>query len=295
MTDTQTPATQTPRPARPVISGREATDAAPTRDAEIRRFVRQRYGLRGTLALHREALGWDLLRAPVNVAMSPLFLIVKLLSALLSVMGAKRAAAWLSGRQIFLTSNVAQRIEADLQGFVADLDRKGIGPAAPPDRIRREIAEHAEIRNAVAEITTSVMVFAAGLLMFRRATPGVISLAGPLAEMRAHGSAVENFWLGDRLGRAWYWAFPVELSPWQVIATGVVLALIASLITTFAGLIADPVQSLTGTHRRRLTRLLERLDQAGEQPSSGLAREHILARVGDLSDAALSVLRSWRG
>lgn len=295
MTDTQTPATQTPRPARPVISGREATDMAPTRDAEIRRFVRERYGLRGTLALHREALGWDLLRAPVNVAMSPLFLIVKLLSALLSVMGAKRVASWLGERQIFLTSNVARRIEADLQGFVADLDHKGIGPAAPPETVKREIAEHAEIRNAVAEITTSVMVFAAGLLMFKRATPGVISLAGPLAEMRAHGSAVENFWLGDRLGRAWYWAFPVELSPLQVIATGVVLALIASLITTFAGLVADPVQSLTGTHRRRLTRLLERLDQAGEQPSSGLAREHILARVGDLSDAALSVLRSWRG
>ncbi len=34
------------------------------REAEVRRFVRARYGLRGSLALHRHALGWDLLRAP---------------------------------------------------------------------------------------------------------------------------------------------------------------------------------------------------------------------------------------
>ena len=37
------------------------------REAEVRRFVRHRFGLRGTLRLHRAALGWDLLRAPVNV------------------------------------------------------------------------------------------------------------------------------------------------------------------------------------------------------------------------------------
>jgi uncharacterized membrane protein YedE/YeeE len=34
-----------------------------------------------------------------------------------------------------------------------------------------------------------------------------------------------------------------------------VLAMLASLVTTFAGVIADPLQVLTGTHRRRLSRL----------------------------------------
>lgn len=256
--------------------------------------MRRRYGLRGTFALHRAALGWDLLKAPLNVALSPLFLILKLIAGLLSLIGAKRAGAWLASKQVFLTSDVARRIEADLAGFIADLDRKGLGPIAPPETIRREIAAHADLRNAVAEITTSLIVLTLGLLIFNRATPGVISLAGPLAEMRAHDWAVQNFWLGDRLGRAWYWAFPVELRPWEVIATGIVLALIASVVTTFAGLIADPVQVLTGTHRRRLRRLLDRLDRAETTPSTGLAREHLLARMGDLSDAALSLLRSWR-
>ena len=110
--------------------------------------------------------------------------------------------------------------------------------------------------------------------------------------IRDSSTAVSDFLLGDRLGRAWYWAFPVELSPWEVILTGVALAVIGSLITTFAGLAADPVQVLTGTHRRRILRLLDRLDRA--QPGPGLEREHLLARAGDLSDAALLLWRSLR-
>ena len=103
---------------------------------------------------------------------------------------------------------------------------------------------------------------------------------------------MRDFALGDTLGRAWYWAFPVELSPLYVIATGVMLAVAGSLVTTFAGLVADPLQVATGTHRRRILRLLDRLDRA--QPGPGLEREHLLARAGDLSDAALMIWRNLR-
>lgn len=265
-----------------------------TREYEVDRFVARRYGPMGTLRLHREAFGWDLLRAPLNVALSPVFLIVRLLGALLSRLGARRAGAWLARQQVFLTSDVARRIEADLHDLTARLSERGAGPKAAPEVVARAIAAHAETRNAVAEITTSLIVLVAGLFLFNRATPGIISLAGPLAEFRAHGTAVRDFWLGDGLGRAWYWAFPVELSPWQVILTGVVLAVAASLVTTFAGLIADPVQLATGTHKRRIMRMLARLDRADAKPAKGLEREHLLARAGDLGDALLSLWRSWR-
>lgn len=264
------------------------------REFEVDRFVARRYGLMGTLRLHRAALGWDLLRAPVNVALAPVFLIVRLFGALLPRLGARRAGAWLAGRHVFLTSDVARRIRADLHDLTTRLEARGAGPKAPPEAVHRAIAAHADTRNAVAEITTSLLVLVAGLVMFDRATPGIISMAGPLAEFRAHATAVQNFWLGDGLGRAWYWAFPVHLSPWQVIATGAGLAVAASLVTSFAGLIADPVQRATGTHKRRIMRMLARLDRADARPAAGLEREHLLARAGDLGDAALSLWRSWR-
>ena len=74
------------------------------------------------------------------------------------------------------------------------------------------------------------------------------------------------------------------------IVAGVVLAVAASLVTTFAGLIADPVQLWTGVHRRRLMRMLARLDR--QQAPAGIEREHVLARLGDLGDIASSI---WRG
>ncbi|CAM3298372.1 hypothetical protein SAMN04488021_10760 [Paracoccus aminovorans] len=263
------------------------------RETEVRRFVRARYGLRGTLSLHRHALGLDLLRAPVNVMLSPLFLLTRLAAPILRRLRLARAADWLSRRQIFLKSDIARRIEADLAGLIDDLAAKGLAPAAPPETVARAVADYAETRNAVSEITTSALVAAAGLLLFHRATPGVISLAGPVAQLRAQAQAVEDFALGSWVGRMWYGAFPTQLSTLDLVLTGVVLAVLASVVTTFAGLVADPLQRASGTHRRRIMRLLQRLDRADQAPALG--REHLLARMGDLSDAALSLWRSLKG
>lgn len=265
------------------------------RETEIRRFVRKRYGLRGTLALHREAFGMDLIRAPLNVTLAPFFLLIRFLGWALSKLGAKRAGHWLAHRQILLTSDIARRIEADLLDFIGGLEAKGIGIKAPMETIRHEVSRYAEIRNAVSEITTSLIVLFSGILLFNRATPGIMSMAGPMAELRAHSTAVQDFLLGDNMGRMWYAMFPVELSPWQVILTGVVLAVIASVVTTFAGLIADPVQLWIGIHRRRIMRLLKRIDHSEAAPSGQLEREHILARAGDISDTLLSLWRALRG
>ncbi|WP_410217374.1 DUF6635 family protein [Paracoccus sp. (in: a-proteobacteria)] len=262
------------------------------RDGILRRFVSRRYGLRGTLALHRHALGLDLLRAPLNVMLAPIALLSQLTAWLLTKAGARQAGSWLRDRRVFLRSDVSVQIEADLSALIADLQAHGLGPDAPSDRIHCAIRSHAETRNAVAEITTSLIVLATGFVVFHRPTPGMISLTAPLAQMRAHATAVRDFTFGETLGRAWYWAFPVELSPVSVIATGAALAVAGSLITTFAGLIADPVQKWSGIHQHRLTRMLDRLDASAD--SAPLEPEPLLARLGDLADTLSILWRSWR-
>jgi hypothetical protein len=263
------------------------------REAEVRRFVRARFGLRGTFSLHRHALGMDLLRAPVNVMLSPLFLLTRIGAPLLRRLRLGRAANWLGQRQVFLKSDMARRIETDLAGLIDGLAARDLAPKARPETVARAVSDYAETRNAVSEITTSVLVAAAGMLLFHRATLGVISLAGPIAELRARTRAIEDFALGSWVGRLWYGAFPAQLSALEVVLTGVALAVLASVATTFAGLIADPLQLATGTHRRRIMRLLARLDGAANAPA--LEREHLLARLGDVSDAAISLWRSLRG
>ena len=114
-----------------------------------------------------------------------------------------------------------------------------------------------------------------------------------ITDVRAQTRAVEDFALGSWIGGVWYGAFPAELGTTELVLTGAALAMLASVVTTFAGLVADPLQLWTGIHRRRVMRLLARLDRAEAGPP--LAREHVLARLGDLSDAAMTLWRGMRG
>lgn len=264
------------------------------RTAATRSFIQNTFGVRGTLRLHRYAFGADLLRAPANVFLAPFFLLTRLAANLAKLLRFHRTSDWIMRHRLLFETNVSRQVAARVKAFVADLNARGLGVAAPDSVVEHEIAEYTGVRSAVAEITTTLFVLIAGYMIFQSLTPGVISLAGPVAELRAHSQAVAEFPLGQGLGRIYYGVFSTEAAVWPLVGTGVVLAMLMSVVTPFAGIIVDPIQVLTGTHRRRLSRLLARLD-VDQQPNSGLAREHVAARLADLSDMALNLWRVLRG
>ncbi|PZX17013.1 hypothetical protein LX81_01643 [Palleronia aestuarii] len=253
---------------------------------DIDAFVARHFRLAGTLRLHSAALGWDLLRAPLNVALAPVYLLTGIAALLARLVRLRRLGDWLAARRILLPTSVSRAVQSRIE---AELLK-----AAPlSEESRRIIADYTAVRSAVAEITTSLIVLSAGLALFGTATPGIASLAPSVSEYVVHASAVENFPLGVRLGRVWYGTFPVSQPLWFVLATGFGLAMIASVVTTFAGIIADPVQARLGIHRRRLLTLMTRISATEGRPA-GIAPEHILARFADLTDAAISALRFFR-
>ena len=264
-----------------------------TRDAMVRRFVRESFGVRGTLGLHRAAFGFDLLRAPVNVILAPVFLLVKLAGLLARLLRARRLGDWLLSRRIVFETAVSRRVAERVRGLITEMDAAGVGPGAPEAVVARAVDDYVGVRNAVSEITTVLFVLVTGWALFHSATLGVLSLAGPVADMRAQALAIENYWAGQWLGQVYFGWFPRALDPWQVVATGVVLAMLASLVTTFAGVLADPVQRWLGIHRRRLMRLVARIEARAES-GAGLSREHAVARLGDLTDIALALWRALR-
>lgn len=269
----------------------ESAPAAAEDRALATAFVRKHYGVRGTLRLHLHAFGWDLLRAPANVVLAPIFLLSRLLALLLHAVGARRWARQVGGARILFPTAVARAVGIALRSDL--LARRGAGVLPADHRADRLIEEYTGIRSAVAEILTTALILVAGATLFRIATPGVISLAPVVTEHAARLAAVADFPLGDRLGGLWYSVFSVETPVWHVVSVGVVLAAVASLITTFAGVIADPVQKALGIHRWRLLRLLTRLDAAAEAPP-GPAPEHLFARGADIADAAVSLWRIFR-
>lgn len=262
--------------------------------AEVSAFVCATFGLRGTLRLHRFAFGFDLLRAPANVVLAPVFLVIQLMALIAGAIRWRKASVWLSQRQIFLETNVSQQVAKRVLAFIGDLEAKGTIRACPKEIVAQEIANYTGVRSAVSEITTTLIVIIVGMVAFQTVTPGVISITGQVAELRAHAQAVAQFPLGQGVGRLYYGVFSTTLKPWEVLATGVVLSMLASVVTTFAGVIADPLQVMTGTHRRRLCRLLNRLEIASDRNTT-IAREHITARLADLTDIALNLWRALRG
>jgi hypothetical protein len=264
------------------------------RKPAIRAFVRTTFGLRGTLRLHRHALGADLLRAPANVFLAPVFLLSRIAGALARRLRFHKTAAWILRRKILLGTHVSRQVERHVMAFIDDLDTQGLGTLAPASIVSHAVADYAGVRNAISEITTALIVLVVGYLLFHAATPGVMSLAGPVADLRAQAAAIAHFPLGQGLGRIYYGVVSTTPSPWQLGLTAVVLALLASVVTTFAGVIADPLQVLSGTHRRRLSRMLARLDTPNAS-NNGLAREHIAARLTDITDMMLNIWRVFRG
>lgn len=265
-----------------------------SRRAEVSAFVRMTFGLRGTLGLHRFAFGADLLRAPANVLLAPIFLMTRLIAFMAKAMWFHKASVWMLRRKALLETNVSRQVAVGVLDFVNEIQAKGDNIAIPNDVLEHEIAEYSGVRSAVGEITTTFVIIIVGFFVFQTVTPGVISITGPVAELRAQSLAIAEFTLGHGLGGMYYGVFSTDLEPWKLVATGVALAMPASVVTTFAGVIADPLQVMIGTHRRRLCRLLDRLKIASDR-SGNIARDHITARLADLTDIAPNLWRTLRG
>lgn len=310
----------------------EAADAAliaaaqgyfAARRAMVPGFVARTFGLRGTLGLHRRALGWDILRAPLNVMLAPVLILTRLGSLAARAAGWQGVAGWLGRRRILLPTDVARATErrivvdllqlpwADAEGR-SERDALAEAMLAEPalraliaqrleagieTRVARTLGEYSSTRAAVAEMTTAMGTLGVGALAFQALTPGMVSLAPALAAILAQQAALAAFPLGGLLGSVWYGLFPASASP--VLSGAVILGLMltGAVAAAFAGVIADPVQTALGIHRRRLLRLIDALEDefTGSGRRAFAAREHYFARLLDLADAGLATLRLFRG
>ncbi|NDV50199.1 DUF6635 family protein [Salipiger sp. PrR003] len=164
------------------------------------------------------------------------------------------------------------------------------------ERAAATIKSYTGTRSAVAEMTTALLTICFGAWLFHRLTPGMLSLAPALADTYALDAAIGNVPLGRGLGGLWYGAFPVGASPLAIITVALMLIVTAAVVTAFAGILADPVQTRLGVHQARLRRLITAVerDMTGSDSAPFAAREHLYARVFDIADIAGGLFRLFR-
>ena len=295
-----------------------------SRRGRIDAFVDRHFTLAGSVALHRRALGWDLLRAPANLFLAGPALGTKLLVWAARRGGMKGVAAWLAGRRLLLETEVAREIEwlvatelleipcrrrdrisyrdAIAETILADERAAAllVAPAGADPDFRRRLAAAVETylgsRSAMAEIATGFVAAGLGALVVKQATPGLVTLSSALAAVIAQQMAIAAFPLGASLGGLWYSLFPAAAGPGLLAATTAGVFLSGAMLAAFSGVVADPLQRRLGLHRRRLEWLLRVLeaDLLGEPGRNRLMRDHYVARLVDIFDLIALAMRISR-
>src|SRR5215472_7709888 len=233
-------------------------------------FVDQHFSLSGTLRLHRRAIGWDPLRVPANLLLSPATLTVSVASRIAARLGLARAAAWLDRHRPFSDTAVAREVswlvttellqlpcvqprrtyteDALADAILSDPRVAGricIGDvllAEARARIATALSGYAGTRAATAEIATGSIAAGIGALWVKNATPGMVTLGSVVANMLAQQAAIAAFPLGAGLGTWWYGMYPVAPSAELLATTIGAFAVVGALFAVFSGIISDPLQ-----------------------------------------------------
>lgn len=294
-------------------------------------FVDRHFSLRGALRLHRHAAGADLLRAPANMALLPVYLLLRLAALACRGLGRPATAHWLQSRRIFFATAVsrelARRLSTDLLQLTAVPAAPGTAdPAEPvvgrddlPDGLivailadpalqgeraaalkawrarplRPLLDDYTGARAAAGDLLTNALLAGAGAAAFKQFTPGAVSLAPLIAATLAQQTAIAAFPLGAWLGSTWYAVFPPAPSALLVAGSIAGLLLLGSVTAAFAGVIVDPLLRIAGVHHRRLHRLIDALAARLHGRDSELrVPDHYLARIFDLIEILRAVRRT---
>jgi hypothetical protein len=300
------------------------------RRARVPGFVDRHFSLRGAAALHRAALGWDILRAPFNLTMAAPAAALHLAGAGVRRVGGARVANALSGRRLALQTSVARRIEwlvysellelpcrvgdrvatrdalaeaifaepsvADaLQEALVAIWRRGDDPGFRR-QLERTLAEYAVTRSAAGEVATALMSLGTGALALGKLTPGFVSFGPALASIVAQQAAITSFPLGAGIGSLWYGLFPAVPTPLLALGFSGGLLMVGAVLSAFSGIVSDPVQRRMGLHQRRLLRMIDAMERQMLDPTAtGYAVfDRYVARLIDLLDVITAVYRLAR-
>ncbi|MCF8481917.1 MAG: hypothetical protein K9H25_15940 [Rhodospirillum sp.] len=282
-----------------------AVDAAAVRYLEARRarihaFTERTYSLGASLKLHRKAFGWDIARAPANMALALPQVVVSGTGWGLGKLGRRWAPAARAGEKLGRTTlmlstevgreltfrlfdeflempmedNKGRRVTKDalateiladprIQALTEAVAREVAARRGDPEfraKLESNLAAYVGGRTAAAELVNAFVCAGTGVALAHNLTPGTWGLSTLLAGIVAQHFAVVGFPLGATLGSAWYGLFPAAASGAVMGATFATVAGAASVVGAFAGVVADPLQKRLGIHQRRLGKLVDSLE-----------------------------------
>ena len=291
-----------------------------SRKEKVPDFSRKFFSGKGAFRLNKKAFGSDLYKAPINILWALPYFGAKASSALLKKLNLQKIPHHLESLPTGFETRVQKEINWYVFSELLELpfvqgERKSMKDALlteifnqpeisslfiselsdirsksnnPKFRtaLEENLIEYSKSRTAAADLAGNIMTISAGVTMFQKVTPGAVTAGSAVASALAQQMAVSNFILGPTLGSLYYTIFPVSASIGLVIAsTGSMIAALA-VLTSFSGILTDPIQHKLGIHQKRLLKFIDSLERAlkGDVDSRFNIRAQYIARVFDLLD-----------
>jgi hypothetical protein len=300
-----------------------------SRKEKVPGFVKGHFSFKGAIRLNRKAFGSDLYKVPLNVAWTIPYITLRASSSLMKRMGLKKVPTHVERLPVGFETKVQKEInwliftelleipytqgkrrsekDALLEKilnqpeisslFIGELSKiysKSKDPRFRP-ALEKNLMEYSRTRIAASELAGNIISLSAGASVFGKMTPGALTVGGGLAAAFAQQTAISNFILGPTVGSLYYGVFPASASMGLVIAsTGAVMAALATL-TSFSGIITDPIQYKLGLHEKRLNKVIDCLDRElkGLGDSKLKIRDQYVARIFDLVDLFKKAARTF--
>jgi hypothetical protein len=275
------------------------------RRSRVPGFVDRTFSFAGALQTHRNAIGHDLWKAPLNAALAGPQIGLQAIAGVMALAGRREAAERLKSRELFFRTSVTENIERRLIVDLLELPYSGKGEPSfhdalaieilgdhrldgalgilngpwgekqrlqMDDKLSQRLSIYLNARGAAGELVSAGVTMAAGGVMLHQLTPGFLTLGPALAQT-----------LGAKIGGIA--AFSVTASVLAASATA----------AAFAGVVTDPIQSALGIHHVRLIGLLDSLEAAFLGGDARLAiPEQYAARLVDLVDVIVTLTSRMR-
>ena len=289
-------------------------------------FVDRNYSLRGSIKLHRAAVGWDIARAPLNLTMAAPQLGLLVAARAARKIGAPRLAAQLGSKRLTVHTEVGKELAWRLHADLLELPYQSGDRITTKDALAETILSDPRV---VAALTPALEAIAR-----RGDDPALKRLEQALAEYSCtlsscdgnnHGSAERQRWsacAGKTYSRR-HDTWSLARGRHRAASRGHVLPNgrrtgVGSLHVvsgrslggpgrgtdqrphggldrggSVPGIIADPVQRKLGLHQLRLKRMLDALERQMHDPSAPgfVVHDHYVARLLDLFDMAAALVR----
>lgn len=291
-----------------------------TRRAKIPDFVQKYFSINGALKLHKKAFSSDLYKGPINIFWALPYAGMKATTSLLKKMGNQKIPTYFEKVPRGFVTNVQKEVVWLIYTELLELPYRQGNRKSAKDALLEEILNQPEVakllieqleqiharsndpkfrqvlennlmeysasRTAAAELAGSIITLSVGAAMFKKMTPGAMATGSLVATAIAQQAAISNFVLGPTLGSVYYSIFPAAASMGLFVATTGTIMAALSLVTSFAGIIVDPMQAKLGLHQRRLKKFIDclEIELKGSGESKLELKDQYVARILDIVD-----------